>query len=131
MIMAEGHGHKVWLVPDGYLPDPDVVPIGPTGYFSHESVCIVNDGDEDAHCELDVYFEDRDPIKGIPFTVGAERSLHLRLDQVKDHEGNLLPRDTCYSLRVRSDKNVVVQHSRLDTTQTNMTLFTTMAYPVE
>jgi hypothetical protein len=105
--------------------------LAPTGYVTHESVCILNDGDEPAQCTLDVYFEDRDPILGIPFTVGAQRSLHLRLDKLKTPSGEEIPRDTCYSLRVTSDRNIVVQHSRLDVTQPNATLFTTMAFPAE
>jgi hypothetical protein len=34
-----------------------------------------------------------------------------------------------YAIRVTSDVNIVVQHSRLDVTQTNMALFTTMGWP--
>lgn len=129
--MAEGHGHKVWIIPDGYIPTTPPGPVGPLGYVSHESVCLLNDGDETAHCRLDIYFEDRDPIRDVPFEVGGERSLHLRLDKLTDGQGHpLIPRDTCYSLRIRSDRNVVVQHSRLDVTQPNEALFTTMGYPV-
>ena len=93
--MAHGHGHKLWIVPDGYLASTPEGCTGPTGYFSHESVCILNDGDAEVECVIDVYFEDRDPIKGIRFTVGAERSLHFRMDRATDHDGSLLPRDTC------------------------------------
>jgi hypothetical protein len=130
--MPEGHGHQVWIIPDGYMPSTPDEAIGPSGYISHESVCLLNDGTETAHCTLDVYFEDRDPIRDVAFEVGGERSLHLRLDQLADADGRpLIPRDTCYSLRVTSDRNVVVQHSRLDVTQPNETLFTTIAWPAE
>ena len=126
----KGHGHRFWVVPDGYLASsPGVVP-GPSGYFSHESVCILNDGPDAASCILNIYFEDSDPMQGIPFEVGAERSLHLRLDRVQDRDGQLLPRDRPYSLTVASSRNIVVQHSRLDTSQENLALFTTMAFPV-
>lgn len=130
--MAEGHGHRVWIIPDGYIPTTAPEAVGPSGYVSHESVCILNDGTETAHCILDIYFEDRPPIKGIPFQVEGERSLHLRLDRLTDEQGNpLIPRDTPYSLRVSSDRNIVVQHSRLDVTQNNEALFSVIAYPVE
>lgn len=129
--MAEGHGHRIWIIPDGYMPSTPPEAVGPSGYLSHESVCVLNDGDEPAHCTLDIFFEDRDPILGVAFEVGAQRSLHLRLDRLQTPDGkSLIPRDTCYSLRVRSDRNIVVQHSRLDVTQPNATLFTTIAYPV-
>jgi hypothetical protein len=125
----DGHGHCFWVVPDGYLASSPGIEPGPSGYFSHESVCILNDGSAPAHCVLHIYFEHQDPLAGIPFEVGAFRSLHFRLDQVRDNEGQLLPRDTPYSLTVESDRNIVVQHSRLDTTQKNLALFTTMAFP--
>jgi len=130
--MAEGHGHKVWIIPDGYMPTTPDGAVGPLGYISHESVCLLNDGTETAHCTLDIYFEDRDPIRGVPFEVGGERSLHLRLDQLTAADGSpLIPRDVPYSLRVTSDRKVVVQHSRLDVTQPNEALFTTIAWPAE
>lgn len=128
--MAKGHGHKIWIIADGYMPSTPAEAIGPSGYISHESVCILNDGDQDARCTLDVYFEDREPMLGIPFVVGARRSLHLRLDKVRTADGEEIPRDTCYSLRVKSNRDIVVQHSRLDVTQPNETLMTTLAYPV-
>lgn len=129
--MAAGHGHRLWIVPDGYLASTPDGATGPTGYFSHESVCILNDGDEEVDATIDIYFEDRDPIKGISFTVGAERSLHFRLDQATDGAGNLLPRDTPYSLRLSASAPVVVQHSRLDVTQQNLALFSVMAWPLK
>ena len=129
--MASGHGHRVWIVPDGYLASTPEGCAGPTGYFSHESACILNDGDHDVACVIDIYFEDRDPIKGLKFTVGAERSLHFRLDQATDHDGHLLPRDTPYSLRLTCSDKVVLQHSRLDVTQPNLALFSVMGYPLD
>jgi len=129
--MAHGHGHRLWIVPDGYIATTPEGCTGPTGYFTHESVCILNDGDEPVDCVLDIYFEDRDPIDGIRFTVGAERSLHYRMDKATDHDGNLLPRDTPYSLRLAASAPVVVQHSRLDVTQPNMALFSVIAWPME
>ena len=129
--MAHGHGHRLWIVPDGYIATTPEGCTGPTGYFTHESVCILNDGDEPVDCVLDIYFEDRDPIDGIRFTVGAERSLHYRMDKATDHDGNLLPRDTPYSLRLATSAPVVVQHSRLDVTQPNMALFSVIAWPME
>ena len=118
-------GHKVWLIPDGYLPD------GEEGELvSHESICVLNVGQEAAHCVLDVYFEDRDPLKGIQFEVGAERTLHLRLDKPEMLSGVEIPRKVPYATRVTSDVPVVIQSSRLDITQPNLALFTSMGFPV-
>jgi len=119
-------GHKVWAVPDGYIPswshgpEPDMV--------SHEAVCILNAGDEDAHLELTVYFSDREPAGPYRVTVPARRTLHLRLNDLREPES--IPVGKEYALVVRSDVPVVVQHSRLDTRQAENTLMTTMAFPV-
>ncbi|NUQ01020.1 MAG: hypothetical protein HUU35_14320 [Armatimonadetes bacterium] len=129
--MAEGHGHRLWIIPDGYLASTPEGCTGPTGYFSHESVCILNDGDEPAECVLDLFFEDRPPIKGIAFTVEGERSWHYRMDQCRDNQGNLLPRDTPYSMRLTASRKVVVQYSRLDVTQPNMAFMSVVAWPLE
>lgn len=122
--MAEGA--HTWLIPDAYLPAP-----GNDTLKGHESLCLLNTGQEPAHILLDFYFEDRDPIKDVAVELGAERCWHLRLDDPKSLGGIELPRETCYAIRVRSDVNIVVQHSRMDTSQVNLALFTTMAYPVK
>lgn len=121
--MAQGEGRKVWLIPDAYLPE-----VGSGKYVGHEAICILNTGDEPANVQLDFYFEDRDPIKGVPVQVGPERTWHLRLDHPENLGGLELPREVPYAIRVRSDVNIVVQHSRLDVTQSNMALFTTMGW---
>lgn len=126
--MTKIEGARTWLIPDGYMATP--VNDG-KAYQSHEAVCILNTGSADAHILLDIYFEDRAPLKEIPVTIGAERTFHVRLDKPEHLGGAVLPRDVPYAMRVRSDVPVIVQHSRLDTTQANMTLMTTIAYPVE
>ena len=125
--MTSPEGARIWLIPDGYLATP---PNDGQPYQSHEAVCILNTSTQDAHILLDIYFEDRAPIKDIPITVKAERTFHVRLDKPEHLNGVVVPRDVPYALRVRSDVPVIVQHSRLDTTQANMSLMTTMAYAV-
>lgn len=120
-----GAGHRDWYIPDGYLP--------PTSYagslISHEAVCVLNTGSEDATVRLTIYFEDREPLRDLTSCVPAERTLHIRLDS-PEHTGNhRLPTGVPYAIRVESDVPVIVQHSRLDATQPALALFTTMAYP--
>ena len=124
--MTSPQGARVWLIPDGYMASP---PNDGKAYQSHEAICVLNIGNQDAHLLLDVYFEDRDPLKDIAVTVGAERTFHIRLDKPEHLNGVVIPRDVPYAVRVRSDVPVIVQHSRLDTTQVNMSLMTTIAYP--
>jgi hypothetical protein len=126
--MPAAQGSRTWLIPDGYMPTPtnDGQP-----YQSHEAVCILNTGDTEARVLLDIYFEDRPPLKDLAVLVAAERTFHVRLDNPEHVGGAVVPRDTPYAIRVRSDVPIVVQHSRLDTTQVNMALMTTIAYPLD
>jgi hypothetical protein len=125
--MPATEGAKTWIVPDGYLPTP---PADGQPYQSHEAVCILNTEPRDARVLIDVFFEDRDPLKDLAVTVPGERTFHVRLDKPEHLGGATLPRDTPYAIRLRSDVPIVVQHSRLDTTQPNLTLMTTIAFPV-
>lgn len=120
----EGEGAKVWLIPDAYLPES-----GSDALQGHEAICLLNTGTRDAHVTIDFYFEDREPIRNVTLTLGAERTWHVRLDDSKQI-GVALPRLVPYAIRVRSDINIVVQYSRMDTTQTNLALMTTMGWPV-
>ena len=120
-----GAGHRIWYIPDGYLP--------PTSYagslVSHEAVCVLNTGAENATVRLTIYFEDREPLRDLTSHVPAERTLHIRLDNPQHTGNHRLPAGVPYAIRVESDVPVIVQHSRLDATQPALALFTTMAYP--
>ena len=120
-----GAGHQVWYIPDGYLPPTSY----PGSLVSHEAVCVLNTGPNDATVRLTIYFEDREPLRDLTSRVPAERTLHIRLDKPEYTGGQRLPTGVPYAIRVESDVPVIVQHSRLDATQPALALFTTMAYP--
>lgn len=111
-----------WLIPDGYIPDE--VAVEPQ--VSHESLCLVNPTDRDAEVEVIAYFADREPLRGLHVAVPARRSIHARLDELRASSGEGIPRDVPYALEVRCSMDLGVQHSRMDTRQPNMTLFTTL-----
>jgi hypothetical protein len=119
-------GKKMWIIPDGFLQ-----PKSTGGEVSHEAVCVLNLGDGDAEIRLTFYFEDREPMDRFLSTCGAKRTHHIRLDKLKDQEGNPVPMGVPYAIKVESTAPVVVQHSRLDTSQEALALFTTMAFPVQ
>ena len=125
--MTAPEGARVWFIPDGYMATPAN---DSQAYQSHEAICILNTSAQDAHLQLDIYFEEREPLKDIPIVVKAERTFHVRLDKPEHLNGVVVPRDLPYALRVRSNIPVIVQHSRLDTTQANMSLMTTIAYAI-
>jgi hypothetical protein len=120
-----GAGHRVWYIPDGYLPPTSY----PGSLISHEAVCVLNPGVTDATVRLTIYFEDRAPLRDLTNTVPGERTLHIRLDRAEYTGGQRLPTGVPYAIKVESDVPIIVQHSRLDATQPALALFTTMGYP--
>ena len=94
--------------------------------LSHETACILNAGDADAHVEITVYFKDREPAGPYRVTVPARRTHHLRFNDLADPEP--IPRATDYSSVITADVPVVVQHTRLDSRQSANALLTTIAY---
>jgi len=66
-------GAKVWLVPDGFIPEES------TGVQeSHEAICVLNISAEQARLSISFYFEDRDPVKDVGVIVPPERTRHIR-----------------------------------------------------
>ena len=116
-------GKKQWLIADGYMSDTE------SGeYVSHEAVCVLNLTDESAEIKITVYFEDREPLKGFVAECQSERTNHIRLDKIENKDGVKIPLGVPYALLIESNVAVVCQHSRMDVTQAEMTLMTTMAY---
>jgi hypothetical protein len=84
----------------------------------------------DAEIELTLYFEDRAKVEGCRAVCPAERAHHIRMDRLRDGEGRGVPQGVPYAMMVRSSQDVVVQYSRMDTTQAEMALMTTLAFPL-
>jgi hypothetical protein len=118
-------GAYVWLIPDGYIPEVSTATL-----LSHESICVLNAADEQAHLSITFYFEDRDPIRDVRVTVPPERTRHIRTDLPEHLGGATVPKGVPYAVRVACDVPVTVQHSRVDTSQEALALMTTMAHPV-
>ncbi len=117
-------GNTVWVIAEGYIP---AWSHGPEPEFtSHETACMLNAGDRDAHVEITIYFKDREPAGPYRVTVGARRTLHQRFNELKDPEP--IPRGTDYASVIVSDEPIVVQHTRLDSRQADNALITTIAY---
>ncbi|MEW5941944.1 MAG: sensory rhodopsin transducer [Chloroflexota bacterium] len=118
-------GAKNWVFADGYLPKKNP---SSGGLEAHEALMILNTGTRPAHVHLDFYFDNRDPVKGIPVEVGPERVICFRLDHPDEIGGVVIPPLTQYALRVRSDVKVVVQLGRLDTTQNNLAYYVNVGH---
>lgn len=124
--MNNQEGNYTWVVPDGWLPPAG----GRDDMINHESLMIMNTGSKDAQIKLDIYFDDREPVRDLSLTVGAERIKAIRLDLPED-VGFELPRAIQYALRIKSDVKIIVQYGRMDVRQSNLAYYGTMAYPVK
>jgi len=120
---VSSEGARVWLIPDGFIPEESS-----GSQESHEAICVLNTSAEEARLSISFYFEDREPIKNVEVVVPAERTRHVRTDQLGKAE---IPRGVPHAIRVESSVPVVVQCSRMDTTQAALSLMTAMAHPVE
>lgn len=116
----EGDGAYVWIIPDGYMAALTVAEqkweADGGGYFSHESICVSNTADIDTRCVLTVLYQDvtKENLT-CDFDVPAHRSVHYRLDKLKDATGQpLIVKDAAVSYKLTSlDARVVVQGSRI------------------
>jgi hypothetical protein len=117
-------GQKRWAIAEGYIPE---LSHGPEPEMtSHETACVLNASDQDAHVQITIYFSDRESVGPYRVTVPANRTKHLRFNDLKDPEP--IPRATDYASVIESDVPIVVQHTRLDSRQNANALLTTIAY---
>ncbi|MDM7917395.1 MAG: sensory rhodopsin transducer [Candidatus Eisenbacteria bacterium] len=124
--MSEAIGRRVWAIPEGYIPPQSHGPA--PELTSHEAVCILNTGEFDANVEITIYYADRGPGGPYRIAVPAERTRHVRFNDLNDPEP--IPKGTDYASVIRSDMPVVVQHTRLDSRQAENALLSTIAFPV-
>ena len=125
-------GKKCWVVPDGYIPlTTEDDKNNRSGYLSHECACILNAVDADAAITLAIYFEKDEPVVIDDIVVCARRCVHLRMDELTRDGKPVIARGVPYGLVVTSTQPIVVQISRLDTTQSNMAFLSTMAHGID
>lgn len=117
-------GRKHWAIAEGWIPawshgpEPEML--------SHETACILNANDVDAHVQITIYYSDREPVGPYKMTVPARRTVHQRFNDLKDPAP--IPTATNYASTIVSDVPIVVQHTRLDSRQSANALVTTVAF---
>lgn len=117
-------GRRTWVIAEGWIPPTSTGP-GPE-MTSHETACILNASDREAHVRITIYFADREPAGPYEVAVPARRTRHVRFNDLRDPEP--VPLGTDYASVLESDVPVVVQHTRLDSRQAENALLTTIAY---
>jgi hypothetical protein len=123
-MFMDALGRRRWAIAEGFIPSASSS--SERALISHETACILNVGDHDAHVALTVFFSDREPVGPFHITIGARRTLHMRYNDLDDPEP--IPRDTDYASIFESDVPIVVQHTRLDSRRADIALLSTIAY---
>ena len=120
----EAVGHTRWAIAEGYIP---LYSHGPEPEFtSHETACLLNVSDRDAHVQMTIFYSDRAPVGPYRLTVPARRTRHIRFNDLTDPEP--IPRGTDYASVIESDVPIIVQHTRLDSRQAENALLSTIAF---
>jgi hypothetical protein len=120
-------GKRCWAIAEGYIPSQSHGP--EPALTSHETACLLNVSEQDAHVEITIFFADREPAGPYSVLVPAKRTKHLRFNDLQEPEP--IPRDTDYASMIESDVPIVVQHTRLDSRQNANALLSTVAYAEE
>jgi hypothetical protein len=118
-------GRRRWAIAEGYIPSQSS--FADRALISHETACILNATNHEAHVQITVFFADREPIGPYRVTVAPRRTLHLRFNDLK--EPAPIPRDTDYSSVFESNVPIVLQHTRLDSRHAEVSVLSTTAYP--
>jgi hypothetical protein len=123
-------GSKVWIFPDGDIPPRD--PYDPSlkneGTHGHESLVILNTGEESAKISLSVFFTDQEPWHIKLPELGARRVVCHRTNEPIGEEKRQIP-PVQYALMVESSQPVVAQLGRMDVRQSNLAYYTVMGHP--
>jgi hypothetical protein len=117
-------GRKRWAIAEGYIPSQSA--FTDRTLVSHETACILNAGDRDAHVAITIFFANREPVGPYRVMVAARRTLHLRFNDLEEPQP--IPRDTDYASIFESDVPIIVQHTRLDSRRAELALLSTVAY---
>lgn len=117
-------GRKRWAIAEGYIPPTSTGP--EPQMLSHETVCILNAGDEEARVQITIFYSNRSPVGPYRINVPPRRTAHIRFNDLTEPES--IPEDTDFASVIEANVPIVVQHTRLDSRQAENALLTTMAY---
>lgn len=119
-------GRTTWSIAEGFIPGESTS--DDRALISHEAACILNATNRTAEIRIMIYFADREPVGPYRVTVPARRTFHLRFNDLQDPE---VPRDTDYASVIESSVPIVVQHTRLDSRNPDISLLSTLAFPAD
>lgn len=115
-----------YYIPDCFWPAEDN-----GSYQSHEAISILNTSCHDITVVMTLYFEDREKLDQFLLPVPAERTIHFHTYKLKNKEGVGVPRGVGYAAVLESNTPIAVQYTRVDTTQKELALMSTMAVAMD
>jgi hypothetical protein len=96
-------GRRRWAIAEGFIPSQSS--FSERTLVSHETACILNAGDRQAHVDIMLFFADREPVGPYRVTISPRRTLHLRFNDLK--EPAAVPRDTDFSSVFEADVPII------------------------
>lgn len=120
--MSQEKGQRNWVFADGDLP-----PAGDNEPLGHEALIVVNMNNEKAELSMDILFEDKEPVKGVTYTLDGERVFCFRLDKEIGDQKYKIPKGQ-YALALHSNVPVIAVFGRLDVRQANLSYYSVQGY---
>ncbi len=121
----EAIGRTTWVIPDMFWPTSSA----PGVYVSHEEICVLNASDQVCDIDIELFYEDREPIV-LSAECAGQRTKHIRMDTLRDESGRNIPRGVPYAAVVTCSVPCVVQYTRLDASQSANSQMTTMGFGI-
>lgn len=117
-------GKTIWAIAAGHIP------LRSTGhepeFTSRDELCLLNTSDQEANVEITIFYADKEPVGPYRLKVQARRIRHIHFNDLIDPEAIFL--DTDYGCVIESDVPIVAQFNRLDSSQAENSIFSTMAF---
>jgi hypothetical protein len=122
-LLEASTGRRRWAIAEGYLAGDGETVTDEEHRSKHETLFLLNAGDDPAHVALSIYFSDRDPVGPFEYTVEPRRTLQLTLAEIE-----AIPRDLDFASLVESDAPIVVLATRRRTSEPDAAPLTQIAF---
>jgi hypothetical protein len=131
-LLEASTGRRRWAIAEGFLAGDETKSTTPSPVTDehtdekrskHETLFLLNAGDEPAQVTLSIYFSDREPIGPFTYVVDARRTTQVELGEIEE-----IPRDLDFASLVESDKPIVVLATRRRTAEPDAAPLTQIAF---
>lgn len=113
------YGKKLWAFAAGHIP---LLSTGKEPRFtSHDKVAILNTSDLDAVVTIQIFYAHASPVRDHEIKVAARRMRKVRFNDLIDPLP--VPLDTPFGFLLRSNVEVIVQFSRVNTAHRNVAAY--------